>query len=107
MGGNNMKICQWCGKAFEPSEEDYEYEYDGRFPYYNFTVPLCAKCAMEAVDERADGVYQETCEKCGKKFDPFVDDGIFQNHMHWSNGTFLWDHWSDAIKCVDCTLEEL
>lgn len=44
-----------------------------------------------------DGVYYETCEKCGKTFDVIVDKGDL-----WRDDISLYDCWNDDILCADC-----
>ena len=94
-------ICKWCGKSFNREEADEEFTIEcSGYSYENFQVYLCADCAIEAVKDRVDGVYLETCEECGVSFDPF--------DTPW-NRTLedIRDYWTDRILCWECIETEL
>ena len=93
-----MAICEWCGKEFDPKEaEDYFNSEMGFLIYQNVRKCLCGECAVEAIEEEVDGVYYETCEKCGKVFDVFKDMGDLSR-----DDISLFDCWVDDILCADC-----
>ena len=103
-----MPKCEWCGKSFDLSEAEEEFVMEmGTLNYRNIQKCLCGACAIEAIEQEADGVYYETCEKCGKDFDLFIDMGVYSNHFSWDNGTNLYDQWrsSNQILCADCAIE--
>lgn len=102
-----MKICSWCNEKFALSEAEDEFEIEeSLFSYRNIKLCLCGKCAIQAVEDEVDGVYFETCEQCGKRFDVFVDSAEFSNHFSAFNGTTLFDYWDNQILCCDCALSE-
>ena len=97
-----MHVCEWCGESFDASDA-YE-EFDDEYPCYsydNFTKSLCGKCAIQAMADRSDGIYFETCEQCGNSFDFAVEETTFSNYV---NGISLIDCWRDRILCTDCAL---
>ena len=64
-----MRICENCGCEFYKADaerqlfEGYELKFD------NFEKTLCHDCAVEEWGNK--GVYYDTCEICGKRFDVF------------------------------------
>ena len=102
-----MFTCEWCGESFDRNEAEDYFEIETALPYSNIKKCLCGKCAVEAITEEIDGVYFETCEKCGKTFDLIVDIGTFRNHFPWYNGTGLRDHWEPQILCAECAIDEI
>lgn len=101
-----MQKCEWCGEAFEQDEaEDYFNTEMGILVYRNVRKCLCGKCAVEAINDEVDGVYYETCEKCGRTFDLIVDKQTYSNHFSWFNGTNLYDERDNQILCADCAIE--
>lgn len=94
-----MTKCKWCGKEYDKNDEDFFFSY-GTYSYDSLKIDLCAECAMEAVDMKADGVFEETCEECGVTFDPMENDCI-------SNDWYLADVWDDSgeILCVNCAIK--
>lgn len=103
-----MAVCARCGKEYDPSDAELEF-YDEIFGlnYDNFSVCLCGACAIEAIRDGEDGVYYETCEQCGNKFDLAVAKMQYNDRHPWFNGTDLPDIWrsADSILCADCALE--
>ncbi len=99
-----MKKCEWCGKEFEISdaEDDFDREI-GFFNYRNIKKCLCGSCAIDVFNEQVDGVYFETCELCGKEFDYILDSHEFEN----ATDTYLTDLWDSQILCCDCALSKL
>lgn len=103
-----MAKCEWCGASFDPEEAADYFESETRLlSYSNFTKCLCGKCAVELIEDKVDGVYFETCEKCGKTFDLFDEESSFDNHFPLYNGTELRDHWDSQILCADCAIESI
>ncbi len=103
-----MKKCEWCGNEFDVEEAEDIFE-DETFmlSYQSVKKCLCGNCAVEAIKDAVDGVYFETCEKCGKEFDLFEDEMEFANQFDWFNGMVLRDYWKEQILCADCALEEV
>ena len=101
-----MEKCEWCGESFDRDEADEYFSSETwLLSYSNVRKCLCGKCAVEAIEDKADGVYFETCEKCGHTFDLIEDESTFDNHFSWANGTSLRDYWKDQILCADCAIE--
>lgn len=104
-----MAKCSWCGNRFnrETVEENFNTEYSiYPFQYSCFRTILCYDCAVEAIEEGADGVYFDTCEECGTTFDYGEAVSDFESHFPWYNGTSLTDYWKTANKilCADCAM---
>mgnify|MGYP002626828949 CR=1 FL=1 len=103
-----MAKCEWCGKSFDTDEaEDYFESETWLLSYGNVKKCLCGECAVQAIEDQVDGVYFETCEKCGKTLDLIEDEGTFDNHFPWYNGTRLRDHWDSQILCAECAIDEI
>ena len=103
-----MKKCELCHKPFDPEEAEYYFESETfQLSYNNIEKCLCGECAVQALEDKVDGVYFETCEKCGKKFDLIDEESIFDNHFPWYNGTELRDHWDEHILCAECAINEI
>jgi len=101
-----MPKCEWCGKSFVLSEAEDDFGMEmGILNYNNIQKCLCGACAIEAIEQEIDGVYFETCEKCGKTFDLILDKSEYSNHFSWDNGTSLYDQWDDQILCAECAIE--
>ena len=102
-----MPKCEWCGESFDL--EDAELEFDAEaflLVYRNVRKCLCGACALEAIEDKTDGIYYETCDKCGKTFDLILEESAYSNHFSWFNGTSLRDEWGDnGIICADCAIE--
>ena len=103
-----MAKCEWCGKRFNRVEANDEFagEYD-YLSYSSFRPTLCFDCAVQAIEEGADGVYFDTCEKCGSTFDYASEKSRFENGFTWYSATSLKDCWdkADLILCADCAME--
>ena len=103
-----MAICEWCGKKFDPSEAEDEFEIEcGTLSYAHLRKRLCGSCAIQAINDQTDGVYFETCEACGKTFDLAEARGKFDSHFGWCNGTNLMDYWDDKILCYECAIDSI
>lgn len=103
-----MPVCEWCGKEFDEYEAIEEFE-DSTWllSYEHIKKCLCGKCAIKAIEEQIEGVYIETCEKCGKEFDFIEDSGKFMSYFSSFSGTELRDYWSEnrLTLCCDCALD--
>ena len=97
-----MAICDWCGVEFDESEAESTFFDECRLEYGNLTKCLCGNCAVQAIEDLVDGVYYETCDKCGKRFDLIEEEAEFENQV---NGTSLRDF--SSVLCCDCALVEL
>lgn len=103
-----MAKCKWCGKRFDPDDaEDIFVRSVSGLAYSNFKVALCGDCAVQAIEDKADGIYFETCEECGKTFDLFEEESEFNDHFPWYNGTELRDHWDPKILCAECAINTI
>ncbi len=101
-----MAKCEWCGEAFDRDEAEDFFETKTRLlSYANVKKCLCGNCAVQAIEDQADGVYFETCERCGKTFDLIKDESEFSSHFPWYNGTELRDHWDNQILCAECAID--
>lgn len=99
-----MAICEWCGKEFDEADVESIFEMEFlNLSYSNVRKCLCAHCLMEAMNDEADGIYYETCEKCGKEFDYYEECSRFDSYFGYGNGTSLTDYWDD-ILCADCAI---
>lgn len=72
--------------------------------YEKMPITLCPNCANEAFDDGEDGLFFETCGKCGKQFDYFEDRGHF-NTYNTDSGISLSDCWVSDILCSECALD--
>ena len=103
-----MKKCEWCGNEFDLEEAEDIFDAEiFTLSYDNFKKCLCGNCAVQAIEDKVDRVYFETCEKCGKKFDLFENETEFAEQFDWSNGIELRDCWGKMILCAECALEEI
>lgn len=102
-----MPVCTWCGKKYDPSEEE-EYVYDTwnmlHYDYRTMRINLCGSCANEAVEQQADGVFVNTCERCGREFDPMTENMEFANYV---DGISLTDTWDSQVLCAACARDNL
>ncbi len=98
-----MSKCHMCGKTFDKEEarEIFEDEYSMR-NYDNFVKPLCGECAKEIFEDQNDGYYKETCDYCGKQFDPFIEEMQFSRHV---DGISLTD--VSFCICSDCAFDDI
>ena len=103
-----MEECERCGKMFdkEVDSDSFDIEF-GYLLYEHFRPCLCEKCAIQAIEDGEDGVYFETCQKCGCEFDLALEEARFREHFPWFNGTELTDRWDNGIMCADCAIEEI
>lgn len=99
-----MAKCEWCGKTFDVDEARDDFECETGLSYDNLALCLCGDCAIDAIDDEADGVYFETCEECGNRFDLFEEQSKFENGPN-DYGS-LRDYWDEKILCADCAIEE-
>lgn len=103
-----MPKCEWCGTVFDLDEAESIFTSETYcLAYENITKCLCGNCAVQAIEDEVDGVYYETCEKCGKSFDLIEESAEFDRNFSWENGTSLRDYWNDQIICCDCALSKI
>lgn len=102
-----MAVCEWCGKEFDNDFDRDTFEIETTLCYDNLRKCLCGDCAIQAIEDEVDGVYYETCERCGKTFDLIEDMGEFDRHFPWYNGTRLRDYWKSEILCAECVLDDI
>ena len=102
-----MPICEWCGNDFDLVEAENEFE-SGTYllSYDNLDKCLCGSCAIEAIEEMADGVYFETCQRCSTRFDLIEEESRFSSMLALSAGTSLRDYWKGDVLCADCAIQE-
>ena len=95
-----MAVCNHCGEEFDYYDaESYFDSSTWLLSYSNLNTTLCGPCAVKAVTEDLeDGIYYETCERCGCSFDFVIDN----NRMNGS----LRDYWNDEILCADCAISD-
>ena len=103
-----MCECVWCGKKFD--HDDVEDRFSDEYPdlsYSSFRPMLCRDCAIQAIEDGADGVYFEECEECGATFDLAEETTRFASNFSWFSGTGLRDYWDTANKilCADCAMK--
>lgn len=97
-----MKKCSRCGKKFDP-EEVSMYLFDGDTTLYDrLRSPLCDECANEAWNDQEEGIFFDTCDKCGKEFDVFEDEFRY-NRERTDTGLGFRD--LVDILCCDCALD--
>ena len=96
-------ICEHCGKEFD--EDDAQEIFEGTtLKRYDYLIKtLCGECAVQAIDDKEDGVYLELCENCGARFDPFIDEMEFQRQTG-DDGVEI-DMFGKYL-CLNCSLEE-
>ena len=103
-----MSRCEWCGKEFDREEADLYFGSETfLLEYDHLRKCLCGECAVQAVTEDlVDGIYYETCEKCGVEFDLIEEEGRFDNRV---DGIDLRDIWktSGNILCAECAMDEI
>ncbi len=101
-----MPLCEKCGNEFEEWDAEYEFEngVDTSFPvsYDQLNKYLCGKCAIE---EFKNGNYYETCECCGKRFNP--DSEQFEFEKQVSHKVLDADMFDLGIHCADCAATKL
>ncbi|MFR3675915.1 MAG: hypothetical protein ACLTW1_18775 [[Clostridium] innocuum] len=95
-----MAICSRCNKTFDESFDRDTFEMETLKNYDNLEQTLCADCAIEAIRASEDGIYHEVCERCGRTFDPIVDESIFlSEHSEDYGADFTM---FGEILCADC-----
>ena len=97
------KICEYCGKEFDIEEARDDFEMETSKNYNQLTKCLCAECAIEAINDMADGVYYEVCENCGSKFNPFLDEVELQQATGDDGATI---DMFEKYLCLDCSLDK-
>jgi len=102
-----MAICEKCGKEFDESEAADEFDEETMYSsvavsYYAFDRCLCGECAVQ---EYENGNYYETCECCGKRFNPEDEESDFQNQVSYKVSDA--DMFEFGILCADCAAEKL
>lgn len=98
-----MAVCALCGNQFEEKDAKTEFErLTWRLHYEKLRRPLCGSCAVHAIERRKEGLYFETCGKCGKTFDLAVDERDFEHTFQWDHSKTLRDCWGKQVLCCDC-----
>lgn len=97
-----MPKCQRCRKRFDLEEARDEFESEYSVSYDNLTEVLCGDCAISAYED-ADGAYFETCECCGKKFEPMEEEGIFSSRIDDCGADI---NMFGEILCAECAEEK-
>lgn len=101
-----MPICEWCGKEFDLDDASDEFESETHLlSYQNLKKCLCGECSVQVIEDKVDGIYYETCEKCGKHFDLITEETEFERNFNWYDSLSLRDFWEDGILCSDCAYE--
>lgn len=101
-----MAICEKCGVEFDEDEVGFEFQMsvDSAFPvsYDEFGRSLCVDCAVE---EFESGNYFDTCECCGKRFNPQDDESEFLRQV--SDRFVDADMFTFGLLCADCAANKL
>ena len=93
-----MKTCERCGKRFNPREEEDEFESLSCGMRYDCVIKcLCAECASAAIDDYEEGIYIETCSKCGCKYDIAKAHAVFDDRYPGSANCVY-----SLVMCADC-----
>ena len=102
-----MAVCDFCKNRFDEAEAKVEFErLTWRLSYDKLRKCLCASCAVQAVENRTEGVYFDTCGKCGREFDLAVDECDFEHGLHGvHHDKHLRDFWDEGPRCCDCASE--
>ncbi len=103
-----MAKCKWCGKSFDVDWARDEFETETVTKMYdNLKIRLCADCAVQAINDGVEGVYEEECAFCGKTFD--YGEECYKLMTMWNDdGISLDDCWDRFdICCADCAIEKL
>lgn len=94
-----MAKCEYCGAKFDPDEAEDIFESEHPYLLYeNIAKCLCGECASKAIEDEEDGVYFETCEECGDRFDYILENAKFYS---WT-GESLLDATGGNILCASC-----
>lgn len=97
-----MLICDRCGKEFDEdfAESDFMDGADSSVSskdYDNIPECLCGECAIEYYN---NGEYRETCESCGKVFEPENENSQFELQIsNWLTGADMYEF---GIYCAEC-----
>lgn len=102
-----MAVCEWCSATFDRDDAETTFSIETSLNYDNLRTCLCGDCAVEAIEDEVDGVYFETCERCGKVFDLFEDSLTFSQNFSDCSGTVLRDHWDHEILCCNCAIDDV
>ena len=99
--------CERCKQEFNIEEARNDFESETLKCYDYLTLKLCANCAIDSINSLEDGMYFEICERCGKKYDPIVDESKFKS-MHTNDyGTYASiSDLTNELLCLDCALDE-
>ena len=109
---DNKEKCEYCGKMFYREEEEDEFERNiDLLSYRQLNKCLCSDCAIRAIEQYEEGIYTETCERCGKEFDLAEDEAEF-GHIIRMNGISylktLREEWEgNAILCANCAANDV
>lgn len=95
-----MPICARCGKKFNYDDERDAFCEESLLNFETMKLSLCSKCALQAIEDQEDGIFTETCEKCGKTFDPVEDEGEFYSHLR--DDPFADYHMYGYCLCAEC-----
>ena len=99
-------FCEYCGKEIDDPdwEEGTLIEEYCHLDYYSMKKHLCGECAIQAFEDKVDGIFVDHCEECGKEFD--VVDEYCQYENQTEDSIFSnWEHF-DKILCADCAYEK-
>jgi len=101
-----MAVCEFCQNRFDEGEARVEFERRAwRLRYAKLRKCLCGNCAVRAIERQTEGVYFETCAKCGRSFDFAVDDQAFERSFRLDHHKTLRDCWTGGPLCCDCATE--
>lgn len=100
--------CEICGKIFNKDDEREEFEIEMPLNYDYFKKNLCAKCAIEVIENKVSGIYFEICENCGKEYDFIEDNSKFESRYtdEYGNYATISDLTNDKLLCLDCAIDE-
>ena len=97
------KVCDICGAVFDEDEARDLFEMEVLRNYNYLTKCLCAKCAIEAINDKDGTLYYEICENCGTRFDPFEAELEFARLT--GDDAVEMDMFGRYL-CLDCSLDE-
>lgn len=99
--------CKRCGELFDVEETKYEFENETLKNYDFLKIKLCANCAIDAIRMQEGGIYYDYCDKCGKSYDPIVDESRFEELHTNEYGTYanIGDMTNEQL-CLDCAIDE-
>lgn len=102
-----MRKCIFCGNEFDVVTTQNDFDYVTGLSYNKIKPDLCFSCAVEAVESEMEGVYYETCDCCGKKFDLFEAEKRFIDAQATFEDETLEEQWRPLTLCCDCALNKL